>query len=281
MKRSGKQIIIELNTKDVYKIREAVNSNNNLAIVKKNEYSDGKNKFNYFSWDRICACMDRIDDTLQYLNELNLQVLENKRSAFEFYNFLNHAFVLIDCIKTIALIFEIDKSIIKKVENSRECFGEYSTSGNDNDFFVYIRSLCSVHPVNTTRHRKFFNGANIHCCPYVIWNDRYNITDENKNYELIVRIYNSMNDGRNNEILLKIESFEKYINKWLGLADCIVDAILKYYDKTYEEKRNIQIKGEKCFNDYINYIKYLRSEDGNRFNRGEEYYYNYYISVLS
>ena len=44
-----------------HKLRDAVNDKQNLSIDKT---SNAKDIGNYFAWDRICAIMDRIDDTI-------------------------------------------------------------------------------------------------------------------------------------------------------------------------------------------------------------------------
>mgnify|MGYP003293539831 CR=1 FL=1 len=38
---------------------------------------------------------------------------------------------------------------------------EVKPLSKDDDFFKYIRSLCAVHPTDTTAHKKFMNNANI------------------------------------------------------------------------------------------------------------------------
>lgn len=46
-------------------------------------YEKRDNK-NHRAWDKICAIMDRLDDTVYYLNGLELNTGKYERSAFDF-----------------------------------------------------------------------------------------------------------------------------------------------------------------------------------------------------
>jgi hypothetical protein len=48
-------------------------------------------------WDKICAIMDRLDDTIYYLSELKLNTGRYKSSVFDFFDFMNNASVVVDC----------------------------------------------------------------------------------------------------------------------------------------------------------------------------------------
>lgn len=97
-------------------LRDAVNDRQKLSID--NMHTDKQTKGEYRAWNRTCAAMDRLEDTLQYINNMELGRNKNARSAFDFYDFINNAFIVIDCIKTIGRIFRINDSLIEKIENS-------------------------------------------------------------------------------------------------------------------------------------------------------------------
>ena len=69
-------------------LRGAMNDNIFLSI---NKIDRLNNSLYYQAWGRMCVAMDRLDDTMQYINSLTLC---KKRSdiAFDFYEFINNVF---------------------------------------------------------------------------------------------------------------------------------------------------------------------------------------------
>ena len=125
-------------------LRNAINERINLSMNKKC-YSSKKS---YNAWNKICAILDRLQDTLEYINRCTLGRCKSK-SAFDFYEFINNSYVVIDCIRVIGKIYGKNDEI-KTIESSQEIFGDaLNAGGNDNLFFNYIRSLCAVHPIET------------------------------------------------------------------------------------------------------------------------------------
>ena len=96
---------INIDTSVLERLRDKINEQQNISYNK--EY--GK----YRAWDKICAIMDRLDDTVDYLNKLELNTGKYNRSAFDFYDFMNNASVIIDCITQLAKIFDIQDEEIK------------------------------------------------------------------------------------------------------------------------------------------------------------------------
>lgn len=92
-------------------LRGAMNENTFLAINKTNKH---KEKFYYQSWGRMCAAMDRIDDTVRYINTLMIGK-NNSEVAFDFYDLINNIYVAIENIKAMANIFEVDTSPVLKI----------------------------------------------------------------------------------------------------------------------------------------------------------------------
>lgn len=160
-------------------------------------------KGSYWAWNRICAAMDRLEDAIIYFNNMELGSDGTGRSAFDFYNFINNAYILIDCIKTIGKIFNLDENLVENIEKSSSVFGkvlgEQSTDGR---YFEYIRSVCVVHPLGTNRQKEFLDGCMFHCCPFVTWNGRFFHFGDN-DADLVAHIYTSREDD-----------FGKYIELW-------------------------------------------------------------------
>ena len=134
------------NTDYLRALRDTINEERNLSCEK----TGTMQKQIYPAWNRICAIMDRLDDTVNYINGMVLGECHN-RSAFDFYEFINCSYIVIDCIKSIAEIYSLDLS---ELEDSKSVFGDpFLSGGTDGLFFNYIRSLCAVHPICTSYKR--------------------------------------------------------------------------------------------------------------------------------
>ena len=110
------------NTQYAADLRDAVNDRPKQSID--NEHKEKQTRGSYIAWNRTCAAMDRLEDTLSYLNSIELGKNKDTRSAFDFYDFINNAYIVIDCIKTIGRIFRIDNSLIEEIEKSSDVFGK-------------------------------------------------------------------------------------------------------------------------------------------------------------
>ena len=86
------------NTEYAVDLRDAVNDRQKQSLD--NVHKDKGTKGSYYAWNRTCAAMDRLEDTLYYLNTLELGKDKDIRSAFDFYDFINNSYIVIECIKT-------------------------------------------------------------------------------------------------------------------------------------------------------------------------------------
>lgn len=235
----------------------------------------------YYAWNRTCAAMDRLEDTLDYLNHMELGRNRRTRSAFDFYDFINNAFIVIDCIKTIGEIFRIDNALIEEIENSTSAFGDnLMQGGTDQRYFEYIRSLCSVHPLCTNHQKEFLNGDKLHCCPYVSWNTSFSVYGNGA--DLVAIIYPA--DYRQTTIYLRlyISQFEQYIEKWIDFIPEIIKAKNTYTDREYERLRIEPIKYLSAFdNDIVKWMLYLKSEYCKRFDDGNDYILDNFIPFFT
>lgn len=268
------------NTQYAAELRDAVNDRRKQSID--NEHSEKQIPGTYCAWDRTCAAMDRLEDTIHYLNNLELGKNTGYRSAFDFYDFINNAFIVIDCIKTIGKIFRVDSNLIKEIESSSEVFGrKLGTECTDERYFEYIRSLCSVHPLCTNRQKEFLNGSKFHCCPFVSWRSSMTWFD-GENADLTALIYPS--DRRKEAVFhgLYVSQFEKYLTKWIDFIPEIIEAKNTYTDKEYEKLRQEPVKYLSEFgNDVVQYLIYLKGEYCRRFDYGCDYLFDAYASFFS
>ena len=244
-------------TQCIRDLRETVNEKLNLSIDKTHEIyiKDRKKTVNYYAWDRICTILNRVEDTIDYINMLELGNCRSKREAFDFYEFINNAYIVVDGIKLIGQIFQIDDQKIKEIESSQYAFGDaLDVGGTDDGFFRYIRSLCAVHPFSTTRHKTYMKRSHLHCCPYVIWSGTLSKILLDENCDLSARIYTSEQKDNSYSISLKVSQFETYINRWIELVPDIIEAIRKYNNAIYDEFKKMPLKQEQDFNDEVEHI---------------------------
>lgn len=268
------------NTQYMDELRDAVNDRQKQSID--NVHKDKKLKKVYFAWDRTCAAMDRLQDTIAYLNSIELGNCIDLRSAFDFYDFINNAYVVIECIKTIGRIFRIDEKLIEGIETSTSAFGKGTgAKGSDSRYFEYIRSLCSVHPLCTSHQEEFLNGNIFHCCPFVTWNDGSSHLGEEK-ADLTAWVYPSEKGKEIIRLGLHISQFERYIENWIALIPKIIEAKNNYTDKEYERLRREPVKKLSDYSDDpVLYLKYLKEEYCRRFDYGNEDLFDDYIRVFS
>lgn len=260
-------------------LRGAVNDRQKQSMG--NMHEEKQTKGLYCAWDRTCAAMDRLEDTLSYLNCLELGKNRDSRSAFDFYDFINNAYIVIDCIKTIGKIFRVDSGLIDEIENSTDVFGSrLSGKCTDQKYFEYIRALCSVHPLCTNRQKEFLNGSKFHCCPFVTWKSLLTWYDR-EDADLTAFIYQS--DGKRTIYHgLYVSQFEEYLIKWIDFIPKIIEAKNTYTEKEYEKLRKEPVKSFSDFkNDVSQYLTYLKGEYCKRFDYGCDYVFDEYITFFS
>ncbi|WP_337017683.1 hypothetical protein [Oceanobacillus massiliensis] len=114
------QINLDTDVLDI--LRNKVNEEQNISYNKRY----GKHR----AWDKICAIMDRLDDTVYFLNEHKLNTGKYKRSALGFFDFMNNASVVVECIKELVKIFNVPADKIKK---STEIFNQLGSDGKGTD----------------------------------------------------------------------------------------------------------------------------------------------------
>ena len=259
---------INIDTSLLRRLRDKVNENQNISYNK--QY--GKHR----AWDKICAIMDRLDDTVDYLNELKLNTGKHRRSAFDFYDFMNNSAVVCDCIKELAKIFDVDDEEIK---TSTEIFNQTGTDGKgtDSKYFEYLRSLCSVHPIETSRH-KIYQDNDFECSPYVIWNNNFIYT--NDDCDIYAVVYTSKDGDSFKRVKICMSQIFEYIEKRVGFIEKIIQSIEDYQQRTIDDFRNEKIKCESEFDNYIDYLENLKFECEKRYGDDCFHYFDYIINLF-
>ncbi|WP_088356640.1 hypothetical protein [Bacillus cereus] len=259
---------INLDTNVLEILRDKVNEQQNITINKR--YGE------YPAWDKICAIMDRLDDTVNYLNELKLNTGKYQRSAFDFFDFINNASVVVDCIKELAKIFNVPDEKIKK---STYIFNQLGSDGKGTDkkYFEYLRSLCSVHPVGTNRH-KIYQANTFECSPYVMWNNRVLGYDDDSDLSAVV--YTNKDGDSYKRVQIYISKIFEYIKIRLGFVKDITHAIDQYQKQAIFDFKKRPIKKENEYDNYIDYLKNLDKELNDRYGSESFYSFDYIIKLF-
>lgn len=257
-----------LNTYLCGDLRNKVNEYQHYSITK--THSIKNDKFTN-GWKTICAIMDRIEDTAIYLNEIDLRKTNSRLCIFNFYNFMNISASLLDNIKFLAEIYDYDLSDIDK---KTDIFNQLGSNhlGTDKRYFEYLRSLCSVHPIETNHQKEFLDiYTKVECCPFVIWKN----DDE---LEAVVYINNP--DQFSKHIEINVPQIFQYINYRFNVLKLLITHIDLYYQSIIDEYRKQILKNETDFKDIINYIEYLKNEYQERVNTGYDEIFEFYQNVF-
>ena len=259
---------IGLDTEILRKLRNKINEQKNISYNK----MYGK----YRAWDKICAIMNRLDDTVEYLNTLELNTGKYKRSAFDFFDFMNNSSVVIDCIKELSKIFDIPDNDIKESTN---IFNKVGTDdkGTDEKYFEYLRSLCSVHPVETSRHKRYQDN-DFECSPYVLWNNSLRLF--NDDCDIYAVVYTSKDNESFKRVGIYIEQVFKYVEIRVNFIEKIIDYIDTYQKDMILKLKKQHIKNDNEFNSYIEYLTNLDEEAKDRYGDDHWYSFEYVIKLL-
>lgn len=252
-------ICVYLDPQIAINLRQTVNEDAEFSYRHMKEISHANHKMSP-AWQRICTLMDRIQDTAEHINGIQLHDIREKRIAFSFLDLMNHSSVLIDCVYEIARIYEIDMAIREK---STEIFHKpgKDDNGSDKEYFEYLRSLCSVHPINTARHKRYQDGE-YECCPYVYWGDEIYGTGI---YNVNAKIYTDVQNSHKIEII-SIQSIKAYIEYVYGLIDSKVIPGIEAFKERYRERYRKQvILSADSFSDYKEYLCNIKEESQRRY----------------
>lgn len=260
-----------------HSLRNKVNEQVNFAVKKEDDMQKDKKTFIYDAWNRICACMDRIDDTVDYLNLLELGKCKSQRAAFDFYEYINCSYVIIECIRVLCHIFKVDKEKYSFCKENKIFKG----AGDDEEYFKYIRSLAVVHPVTTNKSQSFIpKNIVVQCSPFVTWQSPLIAPLKKVTYDLDLVAYSSRNGERSNWIHLSVDEFDEYLTAWLNVINDVVKAVDDYNDDYIKKYQAIKLKDKSEFSNAIDYIKYLKNENIIRNNDDRDYIFDKYIRVF-
>lgn len=250
---------IVLNPNVMVKFRNTVNYYINFSI-KQTYKQDKKTETN--AWNTICSIMDRLDSLVDYLNKKQLDTGMWKNCAFDFFEFIEQAGVLVECIDEAFKIYECTSQTHHNIFKSKKINSNVPIDKTieelDNDYFQYIRSLSTIHPSKTNRH-KIFQNAKFEVSPYVIWNNGVLSIDNSRADLIIVTYNNELSSSLINKAIIVSEIFNYIKFKYYSL-NYLSKYIKKEYNKKISNYRKAKIKKANDFENYMDYLNNLKNE---------------------
>lgn len=269
---------ISLDPQLVDQLRETVNNNVHISSSKFQTLRVNRKEKEYPIWDMVCAIMDRLDDTTEYLNHLELNTGKYRRSAFDFYDFMNQATVIIDCIDFLGRIYAVEFQDENKETSIFNQFGK-DGSGTDKKYFEYLRSLCSVHPVETSFYTKTFQDNDFESSPFVVWNDgRIFCPDDG---DLYAMVYINKPDCFGKQIKIEIEQIFKYVLFRYNLLTKIIDTIKKQNQYFIQNYTKTPLRTSSDFSTFVDYLAYLKEEKEKRLGCDCSDIFDFVIALLT
>ncbi len=216
------------------------------------------------NWNFICAMMDRVDSSVNYINSFNISHFDTEESLI---NFLTYCCIINDSIvelfTSIKPLNEFYKSKIK--EQSKYFKNDFDrfmnlynknadkTICSDDKFFEFIRSISFAHPLDTSR-AKFIKQNDKLFSPFVFVNNLFHYEIKNP---IGIAIYTLIDDETIyfwfsadnviNYIRNKYKLFEK-ATKWF------TGQIVKYSNKWSETKVNRNLSDIEILNNIKNIL---------------------------
>lgn len=254
--------LIKLPIKYIEEFRRCVNDNDHLIL---------NNKPYCQTWNILCACMDRVEDTARYLDSKVLGEKHDYGCAFDLMEFLSHSASMLNRIDAIIetlgaeniikepeIIFK--EKVITDQKKLKKRLARIKTKkpykNEDDLYFEYIRSIGVIHP-NSTNHHPYFQQYKTEVSPFLIWNGLARLTGE----DISLHIYesNSQDDGIHSLKLQLAEIYAYIINRYNRIL-VLKDVLCSQINSLTTELKTQKIPSEKDFDDYGKYLSCLKNE---------------------
>ncbi len=275
---------IELDLNLNKELRNKINEQPNFIDEIRSEFaypSEGRRKDykDTFAYNCICAALDRINDLVEHCNSIDINN-ESKEGIFALYDFLNCAQTLIECITKIGKIFDVKYETTGDVSAFHQ--QGRTGKGNDEKYFKYLRSLCSVHPIDTNAHAEY-QGDEPEWCPYIttgksalyrlLQNQKIDIGD-------FVAIVYSNDFHYNKHIPIRVKELFFYVEKRYEFIKDICKAVDSYNQKHIREFKNKYIPLPEEYQNYIAYLYELKNALQERYGRNCGYIVRNWIAIM-
>ena len=243
---------IRLDTQLCDKLRQKINEHHNFTYEKTAafKFPNSKNEVTAGAYNCICATLDRINDLVKHCNSIEIE------GQFGLCDFLNYTQSLIECITIIGKAYKVVPLYKGADKNDTSVFHQagLNNDGNDEKYFTYLRSLCSVHPVETSRHKEY-QGNQAEWCPYILSGKSsmltkfLNVYPDLEDADFVVTVYRNdlkcskyvpihvkeLIDNFKKKPIPKPENFTDYVSYLNSLQTAITERCGENYaDKTKE-----------------------------------------------
>lgn len=261
------------------KLRKIINDNLDAILQIDITTKDDGHIVGRSAYNCINSILSRMDAIIKHLNGV-VEKMAKDKDVFALYDFLNQAQTLVDCIYKLARIFRTNLQDITKKSDIFNELGEQGT-GSDDSYFRYIRSLCSVHPFDTTKHGEYQKYLN-EWCPTVRRKFSFDEILDTKldplEVDFIAVVYSE--DFLNSRfIYLSISSLLRYINRKVDFIAEIIAKITIDLEKRIRRLRKEQMLTILDFkNDAVKYLEYLAVEGKKRY--ADERYISFALAVF-
>ena len=222
-------------------------------------------KENKNAYNCLCAALDRMSDIVGYLNDLDIQ-RDTQKGTFQLCDFLNQSQTLIDCIEIFGKIYQV----VYPAQGDISSFHEQGRSGKGNDeaYFKYIRSLCSVHPIATNAHPEY-QGDEPEWSPYLCSRESsYWSFGKNKHSDFVATVYRNDVKG-SRHIYISLEQIFHYVRKRYRHIKKIISGIGHYNQVQIEYFQKKAVRPPSSFESYKDYIISLGDEIHQRYDEDE------------
>lgn len=252
---------IQLDPQLCDKLREKINEHHNFTYEKTADFKfpNSRNEVTAGAYNCICATLDRINDLVEHCNSIEID------GQFGLCDFFNYTQSLIECITIIGKVYKVVPLYKGVDKNDTSVFHQcgLNNDGNDEKYFTYLRSLCSVHPVETSRHKEY-QGNQAEWCPYILSGKssmlvRFpNVYPELKDADFVVTVY------RNDLKLCKyvpihVKELIAYVQKRYQHINEVIKAITDYNQKLIDSFKKKPISEPESFTDYVSYLNNLQN----------------------
>lgn len=225
------------------------------VIIKKGK--QGKCRY-YQIYNQLCACIVRIRETCQYLIQFNFKKENVCGQAFDFYEFVNCISIILGCIENLFGVFNVQCS--DNYKTKKIFYKSNKTKQSDVNFFKFIRSASAVHPSETTKYNKI-TKLKFEVYPYALWADKcadFFLEDVPKDYDIDLVGWNCKAKCLNNHYYLYISEFYDFVNELLIGLKSLLPTVQKIVEDNREKERFKVVKSPVEFNNYSDYLVYLR-----------------------
>ena len=283
MKSMGELINMELNLdpKLNKQLRDTLNKQHNFMYERKAEFNipgKGRTKEESSAFNCICACLDRIDSLVEHCNDISKSI----KDEYGLCDILNYGQTLIDCISMIANIYGVSYNS----EDDRSCFNEVGLDGKGNDekYFKYIRSLCSVHPVETSYHPSY-QGDQPEWCPWIRkgsfpW-DISGVDEEKTSKTDFTAIVYRNDVEYNKHVSISLRQIFQYLKKRYFYIETIINEVKRQDKEKICGLRNKHIPLPEECNDYDNYLDELKKALVERYGDNSSWRVNEWKTILN